>query len=88
MKSGLSNKPSEIELKIYHVLKREFEANLSTNNDIYKKFAKCLDPKERESLARKIQQIEEAIVHRTAREFGLTFKEMAAIYHKVEVFLG
>jgi len=78
--------PTEFELKIYHEVRQQFKLISSANAQIYKAFESSTDPVVREKLAKKIQSIEENIIHNIAREFNLSFDKVARIYFKVDTF--
>lgn len=85
--SKIDHPPSEFELKIHEEITEQFHSTASKNNEIYKAFENSTDPHERETLAKEIQNLEEAIIHKVAQEFNLTFDKIAIIFLKVDVYL-
>lgn len=86
-KDNLVNHPTETEIKIFNQVKVLFD-NLSQEQiDLYDSFLRSRDPVEREALAKRIQAIEEDIIHKVAREHDLSFDVVAKIICKVDYYL-
>lgn len=86
-KDRFENHPTETEITIFNQVKILFD-NLSQEQvDIYDSFLRSRNPVEREALAKKIQAIEEAIIHKVAHEHDLSFDVVAKIVFKVDYYL-
>ncbi len=87
LREQFAGKPTKTEITIFNQVKALFENVNQEQTDIYTSFLKSRDPVERETLARKIQTLEEDIIYQVAREHNLSFGVIAGIVCKVDYFL-
>lgn len=79
--------PSETEMEIFQKVKARFHRVFREHSEIYSSFLKSMDPGEREAIARRIQSLEEAVIHEVAREYDLSFDEVAEAFFKVDALI-
>lgn len=88
LKRKLNKPPSETEMEIFQKVKDLFHRVFQENSEIYSSFLDSMDPCEREEIARRIQSLEEAVIHEVAREYDMSFDEVAEAFFKVDAFIG
>ena len=82
--SDVKPAPSELELQIYREVVRRFKDIAKVNAHIYRGFESTFEPAKRETLAKKIQDLEEEIINNIAKDFNLTFDKIALLFSRVE----
>lgn len=84
LKSNIQAEPTTTEIQIFKKVKTLFDQISQEQAEMYYFFEVSRDPAERETLAKRIQSLEEAIIHEVANEHGLSFEQVAKVYCKVE----
>ncbi|HHX94634.1 MAG TPA: hypothetical protein GX691_02250 [Clostridia bacterium] len=86
-KDKLKIKPTNREIKIFYQLKERFDKIIQEQAEMYHSFQSSRDPAEREFLAKRIQALEEGIIHEVAQENNMTFDKVARAFCKVDLYL-
>lgn len=87
-KGNLREQPTNLEIEIFYKVKELFHQVSQEHAETYSSFLVSRDPCERETIARKIQSLEEAVIHQVAQEYHLSFDQVAQAFFKVDCHLG